>query len=87
MKTYIHVPCLVAVIALTLSTPTQAKPKITVLGTGDTIAGAQTSSSEIAYKSGVFSVDDLIKAVPPLKDLADLTGEQVAKHLQLHNES
>jgi L-asparaginase len=42
------------------------------------IAGAQTSSSEIAYKSGVSSVDDLIKALPPLKDLADLTGEQIA---------
>jgi L-asparaginase len=78
MKTYIHICCIVAAIALTLSTTAQAKSKIKVLGTGGTIAGAQTSSSEIAYKSGVFSVDDLIKAVPPLKDLADLTGEQVA---------
>jgi L-asparaginase len=78
MKTYIQRCCVVATIALTLSTTAQAKPKIKVLGTGGTIAGAQTSSSEIAYKSGVFSVDDLIKAVPPLKDLADLTGEQIA---------
>jgi L-asparaginase len=78
MKPYMRVPGLVAVIALTLSTTAQAKPKIKVLATGGTIAGAQTSSSEIGYKSGIFSVDDLIKAVPSLKDLADVTGEQAA---------
>jgi L-asparaginase len=87
MKTYIHVPGLVATIALTLSSTAQAKPKIKVLGTGGTIAGSQTSSSEISYKSGIFSVDDLIKAVPPLKDLADLTGEQVANIPSQTNES
>jgi L-asparaginase len=78
MKTYKQVTYLVAIIALALSTSAQAKPKIKVLATGGTIAGAQASSSEIGYKSGTFSVDDLIKAVPPLKDVADLTGEQVA---------
>jgi L-asparaginase len=78
MKAYRHVPCLVAVIALTLSITAQAKPKIEVLATGGTIAGAQASSAEVGYKAGTFSVDDLIKAVPQLKDVADLTGEQVA---------
>src|SRR6476660_7933845 len=78
MKAYKYVSCFVAVIALTLSTAAQAKPKIEVLATGGTIAGAQASSSEVGYKSGTFSVDDLIKAVPQLKDVADLTGEQVA---------
>ena len=56
----------------------QAKPKIKILATGGTIAGAQASSTEVGYKSGSFSVDDLIKAVPQLDDLADLSGEQVA---------
>src|SRR6476660_5611476 len=78
MKAYKYVSCFVAVIALTLSTAAQAKPKIEVLATGGTIAGAQASSSEVGYKSGTFSVDDLIKAVQQLKDVADLTGEQVA---------
>jgi len=55
-----------------------ALPKIKILATGGTIAGAQTSSTEVGYKSGSFSVDDLIKAVPHLNDLADLSGEQVA---------
>ena len=70
--------CLVTVIVLTLSTAVYAKPKIKVLATGGTIAGAQASTSEVGYKSGTFSVDDLIKAVPNLNQLADLTGEQVA---------
>jgi len=77
MKSYKHL-YLVAVIALTLTSAAQAKPKIKVLATGGTIAGAQASTSDVGYKSGTFSVDDLIKAVPQLKDLADLTGEQVA---------
>ena len=78
MKAYRHVRCLVAMLALTVPIGAQAKPKIEVLATGGTIAGAQANSSEVGYKSGTFSVDDLIKAVPQLKDVADLTGEQVA---------
>src|SRR5690348_18185681 len=55
-----------------------ALPKIKVLATGGTIAGAQATQADAGYKSGSFSVDDLIKAVPQLKDIADLSGEQVA---------
>jgi L-asparaginase len=78
MKTHRYVYSFVALVSLIITTAGQAKPKIKVLATGGTIAGAQTSSSEVGYKSGTFSVDDLIKAVPPLKDVADLTGEQLA---------
>jgi L-asparaginase len=70
---------LMAVLALMLiASAAQAKPKIMILATGGTIAGAQASTAEAGYKSGSFSVDDLIKAVPQLKDLADISGEQVA---------
>jgi L-asparaginase len=70
---------LMAVLAVMLiASAAQAKPKIMILATGGTIAGAQASTSEAGYKSGSFSVDDLIKAVPQLKDLADISGEQVA---------
>jgi L-asparaginase len=70
---------LMATIALMMiASAAYAKPKIMVLATGGTIAGAQTSTAEAGYKSGSFSVDDLIKAVPQLKDLADISGEQVA---------
>jgi L-asparaginase len=54
-----------------------AKPKITILATGGTIAGAQASQSEYGYKAGSFRVEDLINAVPQMKELADITGEQV----------
>lgn len=56
----------------------KSKPKVHILATGGTIAGAQTSQSDYGYKSGTFKVDDLIEAVPKIKDLAQLTGEQVA---------
>jgi L-asparaginase len=55
-----------------------AKPSIRILATGGTIAGAQGSGQSYGYKSGSFRVEDLIGAVPQLKQIADLTGEQVA---------
>lgn len=55
-----------------------ALPKVKVLATGGTIAGAQATQTDAGYKSGSFSVDDLIDAVPQLKDIAELSGEQVA---------
>jgi L-asparaginase len=70
---------LMATIALMLiASAAYAKPKIMILATGGTIAGAQASTAEAGYKSGSFSVNDLIKAVPQLKDIADISGEQVA---------
>ena len=55
-----------------------ALPKIRILATGGTIAGAQATQADAGYKSGTFSVDDLIKAVPQLKNIAEMSGEQVA---------
>jgi L-asparaginase len=69
---------LVFALALTMASSALAKARIKILATGGTIAGAQTAKTEAGYKSGAFSVDDLIKAVPNLGDLADLSGEQVA---------
>jgi L-asparaginase len=65
------------VVTVALSAPAGAKPKIAILATGGTIAGAQTSQAEYGYKAGSFRVEDLIKAVPQMSDLADITGEQV----------
>ncbi|KAM4059802.1 L-asparaginase 2-2 [Hirsutella rhossiliensis] len=54
-------------------------PKITVLGTGGTIAGSGTYAGQTAgYKSGVLSVDGLIKAVPELGKVAKLRSRQIA---------
>src|SRR5512147_492510 len=73
-----HVAFLTAVALLSAVPAGWALPNIKILATGGTIAGAQASQAEAGYKSGSFSVDDLIKAVPQLKNLADITGEQVA---------
>jgi L-asparaginase len=65
-------------LALVLAPVTWALPRIKVLATGGTIAGAQTSQSDAGYKAGTFSVNDLINAVPQLKNVAELSGEQTA---------
>jgi L-asparaginase len=69
---------LVLFLAFNLALLADAKPKISILATGGTIAGAQSSTSDAGYKSGAFSVNDLIKAVPTMTNFADLSGEQVA---------
>lgn len=54
------------------------KPKIVIVATGGTIAGSAATGTEAGYQSGAVGVDILIKAVPELKQVADVTGEQVA---------
>ena len=71
------------VVALTMLAAVHAHaegrtPRIRILATGGTIAGAQTDKSSYGYQSGQFKVDDLITAVPQMKELATLSGEQVA---------
>ena len=58
--------------------PTGSQPRIRVLATGGTIAGAQASATDYGYKSGAYDVNSLINAVPNLNKLAAITGEQVA---------
>jgi len=58
--------------------PATAKPRIILLATGGTIAGAQPKPGEAGYKAGSFSVDSLIQAVPGMRDIATVTGEQIA---------
>jgi L-asparaginase len=67
-----------ALLLALVSASQAALPKIKVLATGGTIAGAQASQSDAGYKSGTFSVNDLIAAVPQLKNVAELSGEQTA---------
>ncbi len=56
-----------------------ALPNITILATGGTIAGSAPSSTETKeYKPGVFDISTLIKAVPGLEKIANISGEQIA---------
>src|SRR4030095_7461969 len=54
------------------------KPKIIILATGGTIAGAALKPTDPGYQSGAVGVDILIAAVPQLKEIATVTGEQIA---------
>ena len=54
------------------------KPKVVILATGGTIAGSAASQTSAGYESGAVAVDALIAAVPTLKDIADVSGEQIA---------
>ena len=53
-------------------------PRVRVLATGGTIAGAQASATGYGYKSGAYDVATLLAAVPNLDKLATISGEQVA---------
>src|SRR3954462_14607974 len=55
-----------------------ARPRIRILATGGTIAGAQTSGGHRGYKAAAFSMNALIAAVPQITELAELEVEQVA---------
>ncbi len=55
-------------------------PKVAVLGTGGTIAGSGASSTQYAgYQAAVTGVDELLSAIPALKEIASLESEQVAQ--------
>jgi L-asparaginase len=66
------------VTAATAGAQTGAKPNVVIVATGGTIAGSAASQTEAGYQSGAVGVDILIQAVPQLKDIATVTGEQVA---------
>ena len=54
-----------------------AKPHVVLVATGGTIAGAGASATNSAtYQAAKVPVDDLISAVPQMKDIADVEGVQ-----------
>src|SRR5436190_7087387 len=54
------------------------KPNVVILATGGTIAGAAATGTQSGYKSGAVTIDAMIAAVPGIKDLANIKGEQVS---------
>jgi L-asparaginase len=60
------------------SKPSTTRPRVTVLATGGTIAGAQVPRSKRGYRSGIFSIESLIAAAPGIEALASLDAAHVA---------
>src|SRR6266576_1170129 len=79
-----HVAALVAVWALVCASTTAVAfepgklANVTILATGGTIAGTGASSTAtVGYQSATVGVQRLIEAVPELKKVANVKGEQV----------
>lgn len=53
-------------------------PTVYVIATGGTIAGSGNTGTTTAYKPGVLSVEDLLKSVPELAEIADVKAVQFA---------
>ncbi len=55
------------------------KPRVHILATGGTIAGAGTSATKTNYTAGQVAIGTLLDAVPEIKEIADVTGEQIVR--------
>lgn len=57
----------------------QTLPGVTIYATGGTIAGSSASNTDTTnYKAGSIGVETLIAAVPEMKKVANVSGEQIA---------
>src|SRR5580765_5230139 len=66
-------------LVLAMITQVQAQlPRIIILATGGTIAGAGASADRAGYTAGKIPIEDLIGSIPTVKKIADITGEQIA---------
>ena len=70
---------LLAIISLLLfsSSIYSQQPRIVILATGGTIAGAAPSATGASYRPGVISIENILKSVPDLNKICDLKGIQV----------
>jgi len=69
---------LLTLLVLVLQVQAQQLPKVIILATGGTIAGAGASADRAGYTAGKIPIDDLIGTIPSVKKVADITGEQIA---------
>jgi L-asparaginase len=53
-------------------------PNVVILATGGTIAGAAETGTQAGYTSGQIGIQTMIDAVPGIRELANITGEQLS---------
>jgi len=70
----VFITCLV----LIMQVQAQKLPRVIILATGGTIAGAGAASDRAGYTAGKIPIEDLIGSIPTVKKVADITGEQIA---------
>jgi L-asparaginase len=69
---------LIIVSSVSFAAAQTKKPNIVILATGGTIAGAAATGTQSGYKSGAVTIDAMISAVPTIRDMANVKGEQVS---------
>jgi L-asparaginase len=83
MKAKRSVALLFVILVTLVSSPSSVAqnkplPNIVILATGGTIAGAAATGTQAGYTSGAVTIDAMLAAVPGIKDLANVKGEQVS---------
>ena len=56
----------------------QNLPRVIILATGGTIAGQGTSATGAGYTPGKLPIEDLLKNIPSINNIANVKGEQIA---------
>src|SRR5689334_3524948 len=67
-----------AVLIFVVQVQAQQLPRVIILATGGTIAGAGASADRAGYTAGKIPIDDLIGTIPSVKKIASISGEQIA---------
>ena len=79
MKTLKRMTLTVVALLVSATVAFAQKPNIHILATGGTIAGTGSSSTATNYTAGQVAIGTLLDAVPEIKDIANVTGEQVVR--------
>ena len=77
MNTLKKLQLTLALILCATVTALAAKPNIHILATGGSIAGTGSSATTSQYTAGQVAIGTLLDAVPQIKDIANVTGEQI----------
>jgi len=77
-KTQLLLIFLLTIVSCNLAAAQASKPNVVILATGGTIAGAAASGTQAAYTSGAVTIDAMLAAVPGIKDMANVKGEQIS---------
>jgi L-asparaginase len=77
-RMFIVLTVLFSIPMMTQAAFAQDLPKISILATGGTIAGAGESKTSSTYTSGAVTVDILLQAVPEINAIARIKGEQIS---------
>ena len=79
MKEFKKLSLFAAALLLSVTMAFAGKPNIHILATGGTIAGTGSSATSTNYTAGQVAIGTLLDAVPGIKDIANITGEQIVK--------